>query len=173
MQLLCVIEDVFEISGRGCVVVPGVPHGLPVPLSPGARVLIEAPTGKKFEIEIAGFEMVNRGRPLSHVPFLVKNVAKDALPIGSRVFLGDTETHSRQWRFSGICAEGESVSVGGVNPWGRAWRALGEPPITVSHPSYPEQLQVLRLYKVEASGGQVTFAAGEVSNGVWLFYAEA
>jgi hypothetical protein len=28
MKLLCEIEDVFDIKGRGCVVVPGVPYAI-------------------------------------------------------------------------------------------------------------------------------------------------
>ena len=88
MRLICTIEDVFDITSRGCVVVPGVPYEFPVSVGIGARLLIEKPSGERIETTLAGLEMINRGKPMNHAPFSVeRNTRKADLPIGSQVFL--------------------------------------------------------------------------------------
>ena len=85
MEFLCEIEDVFEITGRGCIVLPGVPRSLGV--KAGARISIETPDGRQFETSIAGIEMINRAAT-DHTPFLVRTPASKAmLPLGSRVYV--------------------------------------------------------------------------------------
>ena len=85
MEFLCEIEDVFDISGRGCVIVPGVPHTA-ADIRAGAAIAIETPDGQRYETVIVGLEMINRGKPMDHAPFLVRSVTKAMLPIGSRVY---------------------------------------------------------------------------------------
>jgi translation elongation factor EF-Tu-like GTPase len=88
MQFLFEIEDVFEIGGRGCVLVPGIPHAFGRHLKAGERLLIVTPHGERVRTNIAGFEMINRGRAMAHAPFsLPPAVAKASLPIGSKVYL--------------------------------------------------------------------------------------
>lgn len=90
MQLLCEIEDVFEIQGRGCVIIPGIPYAFHKPVMVGAAICVMTPSGHELVTSIAGFEMINRGRPMEHAPFSVsKTVKKVQLPKGSRVFLVD------------------------------------------------------------------------------------
>lgn len=87
MEYLFEIEQVFEISGRGCVIVPGIPHAFSEPVPVGSKLIIEHPDGKKVETRITGVEMINRGRPLQSTPFSVsKSTTKMQLPIGSKVF---------------------------------------------------------------------------------------
>lgn len=88
MRMICTIEDVFDITGRGCVVAPGVPYEFPVPVGIGARLLVEKPSGERIETKLAGLEMINRGKPMNHAPFSVeRKTRKTDLPIGSKVFL--------------------------------------------------------------------------------------
>lgn len=90
MQLLFEIEDVFDIGGRGCVLVPGVPYELGQNVKLGAQLLIIAPAGEETRTSIQGFEMINRGRPMNHAPFSVpRSVKKESLPVGSKVYLLD------------------------------------------------------------------------------------
>lgn len=88
MQFLFQIEDVFDISGRGCVVVPGIPYSLPDGVSVGAHIVVETPSGSRLETTISAFEMINRGKLMEHAPFSVpRTISKEQLPVGSRVFL--------------------------------------------------------------------------------------
>jgi translation elongation factor EF-Tu-like GTPase len=88
MRLLCKIEDVFEITDRGCVIVPGIPHSPPLNIKVGDYIVVETPSGERFETMIAGIEMINRGRPMEHSPFSVpRAIRKEQLRIGSQVFL--------------------------------------------------------------------------------------
>lgn len=88
MQFLFEIEDVFDISGRGCVVVPGIPCSFASDVRVGSRLLVEAPSGARLETTILAFELINRGRRTEHAPFMVpRSILKEQLPIGSRVFL--------------------------------------------------------------------------------------
>lgn len=93
MQFLFEIEDVFDIGGRGCVLVPGVPYAFGRDVKTGAQLLIETPQGAQVRTNIAAFEMINRGRLMVHAPFsLPRAVAKASLPVGSKVYLlGSTD----------------------------------------------------------------------------------
>src|SRR5262249_40891326 len=87
MRLLFEIEDVFDISGRGCVPVPGVPRSLLGWVKAGSVIVIEPLSGKAVETTIAGFEMSDRGSQVEHAAFSVpRSICKEQIPIGSRVF---------------------------------------------------------------------------------------
>ncbi len=73
------------------------------------------------------------------------------------------------WTLVGVTFDGKSVSIDGLNPWEHKWISLGGS-LAVPHPSYPAQRHQLSIYRVNRSEGAVTFAAGELSNGVWCFY---
>jgi hypothetical protein len=76
---------------------------------------------------------------------------------------------SRGWRFVGVVVDGQRVDVGGLNPWQFEWSATGDR-IEVPHPSYPAQRHTIDVWRIETDRDAVTFAAGELSNGVWCFY---
>ncbi len=91
MLFLFQIEDVFDIRGRGCVLVPGVPYALGLDVKSGEPLLIRTPDGKQVRTNIADFEMINCGRPMAHAPFsLPRSVEKSSLPVGSTVYLLDS-----------------------------------------------------------------------------------
>ena len=77
------------------------------------------------------------------------------------------------WRSASLDVEGADVDIAGVNPWHGRWQALDRGPITVAHPSYPEQRHLMNVYETTATGIVITFAAGEFSNGAWGFYVPA
>jgi hypothetical protein len=88
MQFLFVVEDVFEIGDRGCVLVPGVPTNLEKAVKVGATILIESNLGRSFETTIAAFEMIRRSGNSEHAPFSVpRDIRKIDISIGSRIFL--------------------------------------------------------------------------------------
>jgi hypothetical protein len=76
------------------------------------------------------------------------------------------------WEHLAIVTEGGTVSIHGHNPWTLKWRSISVPPITVAHPSYPEQRHQMFVRELEVDP-PVRFAAGEYSNGVWGFYVPA
>ncbi|QSI33882.1 hypothetical protein GNX71_31675 [Variovorax sp. RKNM96] len=87
MQFLFEIEDVFDIGGRGCVLVPGVPNTLRRDVKVGELLLIVTPSGNEVRTNIAAFEHISRGRPMVHAPFsLPRAVTKADLPLGSKVY---------------------------------------------------------------------------------------
>jgi hypothetical protein len=75
-----------------------------------------------------------------------------------------------EWKVAGACFDGEPISVEGINPWGLEWQLLRDDPVILPHPYYPRQQHKFWVYKVSPPGKDITFAAGELSNGVWGFY---
>lgn len=91
MQFLFQIDDIFMITGRGCVLVPGVPFAFPAVIRAGTRIVIVSPAGERLDTVIAGCEMIHRGTPSSHAPIcLPLNVPKEMLALGSRVYLAQS-----------------------------------------------------------------------------------
>lgn len=88
MLQLFKIEDVFDI-GRGCILVPGIPHSLGIKVEAGAPLKIVTPSGEQISTHIASFEHFHRrNEGLSHAAFAVaEGLRKAQLPIGSHVYL--------------------------------------------------------------------------------------
>ena len=71
--LLSTVEDVFEISGRGCAVVPGQPAGTDVSI--GETVWLERPDGSELEVQVAGKDLgFGRSKPPEFYPWLLGDV---------------------------------------------------------------------------------------------------
>lgn len=88
--LLFVVEDAFQITGRGCVLVPGPVAEVGGPeVRVGDRIQLVTPLGRTIETKIRGIEMVGR-RPRPKVitaPILLPpDVHKDDVPAGTKVF---------------------------------------------------------------------------------------
>lgn len=75
-----------------------------------------------------------------------------------------------QWKPVGVVVEGEPILIDGLNPWQFAWREVQKEPVELPHPAYPGQRHKMWIYEIEAGGGRVRFAAGELSANVWGFY---
>lgn len=74
------------------------------------------------------------------------------------------------WKSCGIVFSNQPIDVDGVNPWPLKWIDTGRPQARLPHPAYPHQRHEMNIYQVKAGGRTITFAAGELSNGVWGFY---
>src|SRR5438045_1084877 len=91
MLHLFTVADRFQIEGRGCVLVPGLPTDPGSPnLSRGARIRLRTSAGKETDTFIEALEMISyRNRPEKIcIPVLLpKNITKEDVPIGTEVLL--------------------------------------------------------------------------------------
>lgn len=69
-----------------------------------------------------------------------------------------------------MVSEGEPIDIRGVDPWRQKWSGSRRA-IPVAHPSYPQQRHSADVYLAADPDGQVvTYAAAELSNGVYAFF---
>ncbi len=88
MKFIEEVEDVFDISGRGCVVVPGIPYSFEPSVGAGAKLQFDNPSGSMVTATLQGLEMIHRGKPMNHVPFSVdRSVKKGDIEIGAKMYL--------------------------------------------------------------------------------------
>lgn len=91
LTLLFVVEDAFQITGRGCVLVPGPSFEVGGPtLRVGTPIRLVKPDGQVVDTSIRGIEMINRrSRPqVVAAPILLpKEITKDQVPVGTKVML--------------------------------------------------------------------------------------
>lgn len=63
LPLLFTVEEAFEISGRGCVLVPGIGETSEVSnVQIGDRIRLVKPNGDVIDTSVSGVEMINYGR---------------------------------------------------------------------------------------------------------------
>ncbi|MBU7438834.1 hypothetical protein [Paraburkholderia fungorum] len=74
------------------------------------------------------------------------------------------------WEAVGVVAEGQQISISGLNPWFFDWTRSSEPPVELPHPQYQTQRHLMRVFEIASEARTVRFAAAEVSAGVWAFY---
>lgn len=88
MKFIEEVEDVFDISGRGCVIIPGIPYSFEPAIGIGAELEIYNPSGSIVSATLKGIEMLNRGKPMEHAPFSVnRDVKKGDIEIGAKLYL--------------------------------------------------------------------------------------
>ena len=81
------IDDVFQITGRGCVVVPGIPKSFGLTIRIGDSVVLKRPDGTELETTIRGLEMFSRV-PLDFTPVLLGNeISKDMVSLGTELWI--------------------------------------------------------------------------------------
>jgi hypothetical protein len=89
--LLYTIEEAFDISGRGCVLAPGIPESAKVPVRLGDQVRLLPPSGASFESVIHSLDAIHNRRAdspeLRILVVLPKSVAKQDVPPGTQLFL--------------------------------------------------------------------------------------
>ena len=91
MMLLCKVEDVFEIEGRGCVLVPGISDSVPKDFVVRFGDLIELrkADGSVVRTHIYGIEILdgtNRRKVCTPI-LLPPEFTKLDIPIGTEVWL--------------------------------------------------------------------------------------
>jgi hypothetical protein len=93
-KLLSVVTDVFDLSGRGIVVIPGYPHDHPdreLRLLVGDTLEVRVPGREFVRTEIRGIEM---GGPIGtrFTPLLLGlEMTKAMVPLGSELWIPDPE----------------------------------------------------------------------------------
>lgn len=91
MLHLFTVADRFQIEGRGCVLVPGLPTEPGSPnVRKGARIRLRTPEGKETDTFIKELEMISfRKRPERIcIPVLLpKDITKEDVPVGTAVLL--------------------------------------------------------------------------------------
>jgi hypothetical protein len=88
MTLLFKVENVFDISGRGCVLAPVIPDGLDFQIRAKDRIQLRTPTGRVFETHIASIELLKPqcGGPCRMAIMLPRDLGKDDVPAGTEVW---------------------------------------------------------------------------------------
>lgn len=91
MKLICEIEEVFDLSNRGCVIAPGVSKDTKCTVLIGSPLIIICPDGSRVETAVKGLEMINSIRkPVLFYPILLpRGIGKEQVPKGSKVYLAD------------------------------------------------------------------------------------
>jgi hypothetical protein len=94
MTLLSTIESVFEISGRGCVIVPGISESVrgDLVVRQGAAIELRKPDGTVTRTRIVALELLSGPNRRHCTPILLPtDLSKDDLPIGTEVWLLDED----------------------------------------------------------------------------------
>lgn len=88
MQFVSKVELVFAITGRGCVIVPGIPCSFSPPIGIGAELEFRNPSGSVVRTKMSGIELVNRGKLSDHIPFSIsKSTTKNEIELGAELYL--------------------------------------------------------------------------------------
>ena len=93
MTHLFTVADCFQITGRGCVLVPGLSTDPGAPaIGRNSKIRLRTPIGAEIDTFIKDTEMITyRKKPEKvTVPVLLpNNIAKEQVPPGTEVFLLD------------------------------------------------------------------------------------
>lgn len=76
------------------------------------------------------------------------------------------------WRSVHVGVSNDGLTIGGHDVWTAPWRDIGAAPRLLPHPAHPGQIHDFRIYEM-GEHDPVRFAAAELSNGVWGFYAQS
>jgi translation elongation factor EF-Tu-like GTPase len=88
MTFLFRIEDVFEISGRGCVIVPAIVEGADFKIRPNDAVQLRTPEGRTLNTHIGSVEFLTPEVGMCRMGILLPpEVAETNVPTGTEVWL--------------------------------------------------------------------------------------
>ena len=85
-QKLCTVEDRFKIPGRGTVVT-GFHSADLSEFKLESPIVLVLPEGREIMTSVGGVERFQTVRGKKGIGILIKNVAKEDIPIGTEVFL--------------------------------------------------------------------------------------
>jgi hypothetical protein len=88
MRLLFKVEDVFDISGRGCVMAPVIPDNLDFKIRVHDRIQLRTPNGRVLETHIASLELLKAqdGSPCRMAIMLPRDLVKQDVPVGTEIW---------------------------------------------------------------------------------------
>ena len=91
MVPLFIVEDRFQIAGRGCILVPGIPDDASLPvIRVKDKIVLVRPDLSQVSTYIAGIEMINyRTEPqrITTPILLPSDLSKEDVPVGTEVLL--------------------------------------------------------------------------------------
>jgi len=92
MTFLFKIEEVFEVTGRGCVIVPAIAEGADFKIRPRDAIQLRTPEGRTLNTHIGSVEFLKQAVGACRMAILLPSeVLKQDVPKGSEVWL----THGR------------------------------------------------------------------------------
>lgn len=143
------IEDVFQIDGRGCIVVPGLLLDADPHVCIGDPATLRRPDGTEIQTLVAGIEMI-RTLDRNAMPILLpKNIHKDEVPIGTELAI--TETRPRDDNPNkALLNIGDNVSVI-VNYRNKTARQG-----TIASAIWHHKYQIWHYYLVDADGHKIS-----------------
>lgn len=88
MTFLFKIEEVFEISGRGCVIVPAIDEGADFKIRARDAIQLRTPEGHTLNTQIGSVEFLKQAVGACRMAILLPtDVQKKDVPKGTDVFL--------------------------------------------------------------------------------------
>ena len=88
MTFLFKIEEVFEIYGRGCVIVPVIAEGADFKIRPLDAIQLRTPDGRILDTHIGSVEFLKPGVGRCRIAILLPtDIQKQDVPKGSDVWL--------------------------------------------------------------------------------------
>ncbi|WDA40099.1 hypothetical protein [Erythrobacter sp. BLCC-B19] len=94
------VEDAFEITGRGIVVVPGIPHDGALRIQIGDPLAIKVEGRRDVLTSVRGLEMI--GRPVSMASVAKRTQIGTPILLGPQVTLADIPAGAEIW----LCGRG-------------------------------------------------------------------
>ncbi len=83
------VADVFTITGRGCIIIPGMPYPsatIPV-LRRGAPIILRRPDGTKLLTSIRELERISCYPAVLFIPVLLPvTITKGDMPVGTEIW---------------------------------------------------------------------------------------
>ena len=87
LQKISTVEDVFQVTGRGTIVAPGIPAKNSWCIGIGDRLILKRPDGTELKTHVQGIE--TGGAPeINCIPLLPgPHLSKDQVPIGTEIWV--------------------------------------------------------------------------------------
>ena len=86
------VEEVLEISGRGCVIVPAVSEETDFKIKPRDAIQLRTPEGRTVDTHIGSVEFLKPALGPCHMAILLPpDVLKEDVPKGTDVWLAQSQ----------------------------------------------------------------------------------
>lgn len=85
-RCLFVVEDTFEIRGRGLMLVPAINPMGDERFRVGDRIVLRKPDGTSVEAPIGGLEIPMSDNPRQGAVIMLKTLTKEDVPAGTEVW---------------------------------------------------------------------------------------
>lgn len=87
-MFFAIVEDSFQVTGRGCVIVPGPSGSCDFQLRAKDPIQLRYPDGRIVETRIAAIEMISGPNVKGRMAFLLPEpITKSDVPSGTEIWL--------------------------------------------------------------------------------------